>query len=517
VASIYQSIEILSKEKGIDPQIVVDAVKDAMLAAARKHFKSQENLIADLDEDTGNIVIYSLRTVVEAVTDPCKEITLSAAQRFDPNAELGSEVREAKPTDVLGRISAQTAKQVILQKVREAERDSVFSEFNGRQGELVNCIVKRVEGQDYIVDMGKTEARLPKKEQSRIESFSVGDRVRCIIKGVERGGKNAGVVVSRAAGELVMRLFEQEVPEIYDNTVQIKACAREAGERTKIAVASRDRDVDSVGACVGMKGMRVQSIIRELRGEKIDIIEFSDDPVQYATKALSPAKISRVTIIDGAEKHMEVVVDDLQLSLAIGKRGQNVRLAAKLIGWKIDIKSEEEKRREVESQMHDLVISGAPVSVLIDHGVPESVIEKLVGADIGTVERLGSMTPEELEAIPEIDEGIVAQIQTAVMAFYGQYDQVEAAETETGALEAVPEAVEAVPEEEVGSEELATGVLEHDTARHEGAHVVATDAGETLDLGTIEGLSAAPSTLTNQPGPEEIVEKHESGTIKDAE
>ena len=395
-----------------------------------------------------------------------KEITLSAAQRIDPAAELGSEVREAKPTDVLGRISAQTAKQVILQKVREAERDSVFAEFHGRQGELVNCIVKRIEGQDYIVDMGKTEARLPKKEQSRIESFSVGDRVRCIIKGVERGGKNAGVVVSRAAGELVMRLFEQEVPEIYDNTVQIKACAREAGERTKIAVASRDRDVDSVGACVGMKGMRVQSIIRELRGEKIDIIEFSDDPVQYATKALSPAKISRVTIVDAGEKHMEVVVDDLQLSLAIGKRGQNVRLAAKLIGWKIDIKSEEEKRREVESQMQDLVISGAPVSVLIDHGLPEDVIEKLVGADIGTVERLGSMTPEELEAIPDIDEGIVGQIQTAVMAFYGQYDQPEEPRGRSGGNPCL---------EEIASEELATGVLEHDTARHEAARLVETE------------------------------------------
>jgi transcription termination/antitermination protein NusA len=511
VASIYQSIEILSKEKGIDPQIVVDAVKDAMLAAARKHFKSQENLIAELDEDTGNILIYSLRTVVEAVADPVKEITLPAAQKIDPSAELGSEIREAKPTDVLGRISAQTAKQVILQKVREAERDSVYAEFHGRTGELVNCIVKRVEGQDYIVDMGKTEARLPKKEQSRIESFSVGDRVRCIIKGVERGGKNAGVVVSRAACELVMRLFEQEVPEIYDNTVQIKACARESGERTKIAVASRDRDVDSVGACVGMKGMRVQSIIRELRGEKIDIIEYSEDAVQYATKALSPAKISRVTVVDAAEKHMEVVVEDLQLSLAIGKRGQNVRLAAKLIGWKIDIKSEEEKRREVESQMQDLVISGAPVSVLIDHGLPEDVIEKLVGADIGTVERLGSMTPEELEAIPDIDEAIVGQIQTAVMAFYGQYDQVEAEAAEAEVVEAPK------PVQEVASEELATGVLEHDTARHEGAHVVETASGETLDLGTIEGLSAAPSTLTHQSGPEEIAEKHESGTIRGAE
>ena len=350
MASIYQSIEMLSKEKGIDPQIVLDAVKDAMLAAARKHFRSQEDLIADLDRETGNIQIYSVKQVVEAVEDPIKQISLQAARKIDPDAAIGGEIREMKPTDVLGRISAQTAKQVILQKVREAERDNVYSEFQGRQGELVNCVIKRLEGQDYIVDMGKTEARLAKKEQSRVESYSIGDRVRCVIKGVERGGKNAGVVVSRAAPELVMRLFEQEVPEIYDNTVTIKACAREAGERTKIAVASRDRDVDSVGACVGMKGMRVQSIIRELRGEKIDIIEFSDDPVQYVHEGAEPREnFARHDTRSGTEKHMEVVVDDLQLSLAIGKRGQNVRLAAKLIGWKIDIKSEEEKRRELES------------------------------------------------------------------------------------------------------------------------------------------------------------------------
>src|SRR3954463_4049350 len=382
MASIYQSIEILSKEKGIDPQIVLDAVKDAMLAAARKHFRSQEDLIADLDESTGNINIYSIKQVVETVEDPYKQISVSAAKRFSQGAQIGSEVREPKPTEALGRISAQTAKQVILQKVREAERDSVFSEFQGRHGELVNCVIKRLEGQDYIVDMGKTEARLPKKEQSRVEGFSVGDRVRCVIKGVERGGKYSGVIVSRAAPELVMRLFEQEVPEIYDNTVSIRACAREAGERTKIAVFSRDRDVDSVGACVGMKGMRVQSIIRELRGEKIDIIEFSDDPVVFATHALSPAKISRVSIIDPIEKHMEVIVDDSQLSLAIGKKGQNVRLAAKLLGWKIDIKSEEEKRQEVETAMAALVQPGAPVSVLIDYGLEEGIAEKLLEAGV---------------------------------------------------------------------------------------------------------------------------------------
>jgi N utilization substance protein A len=366
--------------------------------------------------------------------------------------------------------------------------------------------------------MGKTEARLPKKEQSRVESFSVGDRVRCVIKGVERGGKNAGVLVSRAAPELVMRLFEQEVPEIYDNTVQIKACAREAGERTKIAVASRDRDVDSVGACVGMKGMRVQSIIRELRGEKIDIIEFSDDAVQYATKALSPAKISRVVILNGTDRHMEVVVDDLQLSLAIGKRGQNVRLAAKLIGWKIDIKSEEEKRREVDANAQDLLISGAPVSVLIDHGLGEDIVERLVAADIGTVERLGSMTPEELEAIPEINEGIVGQIQTAVMSYYGQYDEQDVPVDGDYAVEAEA-AGEHAPEaaSETTSETAPVGVLEHDLARHEAASVVETTDGETLDLGRVEGLSAAPSSLSHQLSPEEIAENQESGNMKGAE
>ncbi len=528
MASIYQSIEILSKEKGIDPRIVLDAVKDAMLAAARKQFKSQEELVADLDDKTGNIQIYTVRKVVEAVEDPVREISLSAAKRINPDAEIGVEIREPKPTETLGRISAQTAKQVILQKVREAERDSVFSEFQGRYGELVTCIIKRTEGPDYVVDMGKTEARLPKKEQSRIEGFSIGDRVRCVIKGVERGGKFSGVLVSRAAPELVMRLFEQEVPEIYDGTVTIKACAREAGERTKIAVASRDRDVDSVGACVGMKGMRVQSIIRELRGEKIDIIEFSDDPVQYVTKALSPAKISRVSVVDPQEKHMEVVVDDLQLSLAIGKRGQNVRLAAKLIGWKIDIKSEEEKRRELEARMEDLVISGAPVSVLIDHGLDEQVVETVVAAGIGTVERLGSMTPEELEALPQISEDVVRQIQSAVMSFYGQYDeaQAEAVPADEATLETALDAsgteTSGISGEGDGEtipafDNIETGVLEHDLATHEAASLEATDDGEMLDLGTVEGLSGAPSTLHNLTATGGDGESVKSDTIENAD
>ncbi len=465
MGTIYQSIEILSKEKGIDPQIVIDAVKDAMLVAARKHFRTVEDLIAEFNARTGALEIFAVKKVVAEITDPVNELTLDQAIKLDPAAQVGGEVRIPKPTEGLGRISAQTAKQVILQKVREAERETIYSEYSGRVGELVNCTIKRVEGPDLVADLGKTEARLPKKEQSKLESFSAGDRVRCVIRSVEKTGKNAGVIVSRAAPELVVRLFEQEVPEIYDNTVVIKGCAREAGERTKIAVFSRDRDVDCVGACVGMKGMRVQSIIRELRGEKIDIIEYSDDPVQYATKALSPAKISRVAILNATEKHMEVVVDDTQLSLAIGKKGQNVRLAAKLLGWKIDIKSEEEKRQEVESAMAALVVPGAPVSVLIEHGLSEEVVAKLVEGGIGTVEKLGSMTPEELEAMPGIGPSLVETIQIAVNSYYSPYEEavtpVETGEEVEEAAEPVEapealepgepeaqEAVEAAPEDE---------------------------------------------------------------------
>jgi len=420
--SILQSIEILSKEKGIDPQIVLDAVKDAMIAAARKQFRTNEELVAEVEE--GGIQIYALKRVVEQVQDPVNEITLEQARRLDPNAEVGSVVRIRRSTEQLGRISAQTARQVILQKVREAEREIVYQEYAGRVGELVNCTVKRVEGNDLIVDLGKTEARLPKKEQSKLDNYSVGDRIRCVIKSVEKSGKTPGVIVSRAAPELVMRLFEQEVPEIYDNTVVIKACAREAGERTKIAVQSRDRDVDAVGACVGMKGMRVQSIIRELRGEKIDIIEYSDDPVVFATHALSPAKISRVNILDPEQKHMEVIVEDSQLSLAIGKKGQNVRLAAKLLGWRIDIKSEEEKRREAEAAAQALVVPGAPVTVLVDHGLEEEIVERLADAGVNTVEQLGAMTPEQLEAIPGIGPETVQAIQIAVNNYYAQFEEV---------------------------------------------------------------------------------------------
>jgi N utilization substance protein A len=504
--TIFQSIEILSKEKGINPQIVLDAVKDAMLIAARKHYRTNEDYVADMDPKTGAIKLYAIKRVVEAVEDPVHELTLVEAKKIDSKAEVGLEVKIPKNTDALGRISAQTAKQVIFQKVREAERETVFNEYSGRTGELVNCIIKRVEGPDYMLDLGKTEAKLPKKEQSRLEGYSVGDRVRCVIKLVDKSSKGPGVLVSRAAPELVMRLFEQEVPEIYDGTVSIKGCAREAGERTKIAVQSRDRDVDSVGACVGMKGMRVQSIIRELRGEKIDIIEFSDDPVTFATHALSPAKVSRITVIDALEKHMEVIVDDSQLSLAIGKKGQNVRLAAKLLGWKIDIKSEEEKRQEVESQMAALVAPGAPVSVLLDYGMTEAMAERLLESGIGTIEKLGAMTPEELEAIQGIGPESVGPIQDAVVAYYSQFEDPAAENAELPAEGGEVEAAEAV-EVETAAAESTADVVDSTEEQVEVAETVSAEGEEVAEqFATMEDADS-PHNHTGNAGPEKVPEE----------
>jgi transcription termination/antitermination protein NusA len=462
-SELYNTIDALSREKGIDPQIVVNAVEDAIVVATRKYYKTQENLRAQLDKDTGKIRAFAVKTIVEAseqVEDPTLQVTLEDALKSDPNAQVGGELQIPKETEgILGRIAAQLAKQVIFQKVREAERDTVYNEYINRVGEIVNATVKRIEGPDVIFDMGKAESRAPRKEQSRLESFAIGERVRVVIVRVEKASKGPAVVVSRAAPELVQHLFQTEVPEIYDGTVVIRAIAREAGERTKIAVMSRDKEVDAVGACVGMKGMRVQSIIRELRGEKIDIIEYHEDSVTFAEKALQPAKVSRVTVVDAGEKHLEVVVDDSQLSLAIGKKGQNVRLAAKLLGWKIDIKSEEEKRQEVEQQMAQLTSAIAtPLESVEELG--EGVLEKLKGAGVTTVEALADMTPEQLEAIEGIGPKTVEKISVAVNNYFAGLEGGEAValpENEGGAV-AEPE-TSAV--EESSARESDAAQLEH--------------------------------------------------------
>jgi N utilization substance protein A len=521
---IYQQIDALSREKGIDPQIVVNAVEDAMVVATRKSLKSQENLRAVLDKETGNIEVYAVKSVVETpeqVEDPNAQITLEEARKVDPAVEPGGEIRMRRATHQmsnpsgLGRISAQLAKQVIFQKVREAERDTVYNEYIGRVGEIVTATVKRQEGPDLIFELGKAEARMPRKEQSRLESFAMGERVRVVIVRVEKAAKGPAVVVSRAAPDLVQHLFQTEVPEIYDGTVVIRAIAREAGERTKIAVMSKDKDVDSVGACVGMKGMRVQSIIRELRGEKIDIIEYHEDSVVFAEKALQPAKVSRVSVLDASEKHLEVIVDDSQLSLAIGKKGQNVRLAAKLLGWKIDIKSEEEKRQEVEQQMQALV---APPTTPLERveGLGEGLVEKLTEAGITTVEALADMTPEQLEAIPGIGPKTVEKISIAVNNYFSSLESGEAAAEEQVALEAAegeaaavedqvaeaasPEAEEAAVTGQALESSALAGVENAPTADNAEVHV----HGEQEELGDAEERLAPEEVVSpEEPKPED--------------
>jgi N utilization substance protein A len=484
---LYQQIEMLSREKHIEPEVVVSAIEDAMVVAARKFYKSEEDLRGKFNPETGQVDVFSVHTVVEEVTDPKKEITLTEAKKKNPSAEVGTEIITLKPTDVLGRIAAQTAKQVILQKVREAERDTIFNEYNGRVGELVTVIVKRAEGPDLIVDMGRTEARLPKREQSKLETYNIGERLRVVIKAVDRAAKGPQVIVSRADASLVQRLFEMEVPEIYDGTVQIRHAAREAGERTKVAVMSRDKDVDPVGACVGMKGMRVQSIIRELRGEKIDIIPFSEETVAFAQKALSPAKVTRVQITDPENKKLEVIVEDSQLSLAIGKKGQNVRLASKLIGWDIDIKSEEEKRQEIEEQMTALTAPATPLTSLA--GIGAKTIEKMEAAGVNSVEKLASMTPEQLMEIPGIGEKMVDKIYQAVNRFY-----------ESG-TEAAP-AGDGAPAGETA-----------ETATETGEEVAAAEATEESSAESTEAVETAAET----PAEQETAKAEETTTAEDTQ
>jgi len=458
---LQQTIEALAKEKGIEPDVVISAIEEAVATASRKYYKTGENLKTRFNTETGQVDLFALKTVVEEVVTPATEISLNEAREmYRPlygdevanSIELGDEMEFPKPTEVLGRIAAQTAKQVIFQKVREAEREHVFAEYNDRIGEVVNGTVKRFENGDIILEIGRIEAVLPRKEQSRAESYTPADRVRTVIKGVNRSAKGPQIVLSRTDSALLIKLFEQEVPEIYDGTVMIRGAVREAGDRAKVAVFSRERDVDPVGACVGMKGTRVQSIIRELRGEKIDIVEWSEDPIAFVTNALSPAKVQRVSIVDDRDRVMEVVVEDKQLSLAIGKKGQNVRLAAKLTGWRIDIKSEEEKRREVEAQFEGLEAasetseaaepdaseasgeqeasgtqdaSGEESAATADAdasdtpapytltGIGEKTVRKLADSGFTTLEAVAAATAEQLSQVPGIGEKKAEKILAA--------------------------------------------------------------------------------------------------------
>src|SRR4026209_1024078 len=395
-SSIAQNIEELCQEQGIERDLVIDAMKEAVRAAAKKQFKSGEDIQVDWNSETG-IELSASKVVVDAVENPATELSIDEARELaGDEVELGDALLLPLPMEELGRIAAQTAKQILFQKVRDAVRSNVYEQYIDKIGDLVNGYVKRFERGNIIVDLGNLEAILPRSQQSRGEQWNQGERIRVVINNVSKESKGPQVEVSRTSPELLLRLFEMELPEIYDGTVVIKSAVREPGERAKIAVMSNERDVDPVVACVGMKGSRVQAIIRELRGEKIDIIEWSDEPSVFAANALSPAKVNQVRITDIENRQMEVIVNEDQLSLAIGKRGQNVRLATKLVGWNIDIRSEEEIKREVTEQMGALIASGEAVRLSAIEGVTAQQADALAEHGINDIDALAQTSVDDL-------------------------------------------------------------------------------------------------------------------------
>ncbi len=431
---LLQTIEQISREKGISAEIVHEALEDAMVAAAKKYFKTEENLQARFDPETGMIDVFAVKKVVEEATDPLTEMSLEEALEVDETFEVDDYVEIPKPTVDLGRIAAQTAKQVIFQKVREAEREIIFEEFSQQIGQLVNAIVRRTEGRDIILDIGRTEAILPYSEQSQSEQYKLGDRVRAVIIKVHRLSKGPQVIVSRSDPSLLIRLFEMEIPEVYDSTVVIQNAVREGGERAKVAVASRDDAVDPVGACVGMKGSRINAVIRELRGEKIDIIKYSEDISEYTINALNPARISNILIVDPIEKILEVIVGEDQLSLAIGRKGQNVRLASRLLGWEINIKSAAVKKQEILEQMDRITGGSKPADSLSSlEGIGDKTLAKLRAAEIDSMQKLVSQSVESLSAIPGLGPKTAEKLLVAAKASGGAQSVEAEKESETEA------------------------------------------------------------------------------------
>ncbi|MCP5059797.1 MAG: transcription termination/antitermination protein NusA [bacterium] len=447
---LKREIDQIAKDKGIDRMSIIHALEEAMKQAARKKYGQDKEIEARFNEETAEIELFEFREVVDVVSNRDTHITMDEAREFDPQAELGDEIGIKLNTDGFGRILAQTAKQVIIQRVRDAEREIVFDEFKDRLGDVVNGIVRRFEKGSIIVDLGRSEAVLPAKEQVPRENYRPGDRIRAYVLDVNNQTKGAQVVLSRASIKLLTKLFEQEVPEIYEGIVQIASAAREPGGRSKVAVASRDGDVDPVGACVGMKGSRVQSVVQELRGERIDIVPWSSDPARYVCSALSPAQVSKV-IIDEPAQTMDVIVPDDQLSLAIGRKGQNVRLAVQLTGWKIDIKSES-RMREVAEWFAE--------AVSVIEGCGDAEADYLLQQGVASLEGLAECDAEFLMTLPGVDEAGAQRIREKA----AELAIVKAEEAERAAIEAAEreaaEAAEAAAAAKAAAEAAAVAAAE---------------------------------------------------------
>ncbi len=457
LGNLKREIDQIAKDKGIDSDEITGALEEAMRQAARKRFGQDKEIEAKYNDEIGEVELFEFREVVESITDRDTQILIAEAKRdYDPDVELGDEIGVKLDTTDFGRILAQAAKQVIIQRIRDAERDNTFDEYRDRQGEVVNGIVRRFEKGSIIVDLGRAEAIIPAKEQVPRESYRPGDRIRAYVLEVSKVAKGPQIVLSRANMDFLIKLFEQEVPEMYEKIVSIESAAREPGGRSKIAVVSRDSDVDPVGACVGMKGSRVQAVVQELRGERIDIVPWSPDPARYVCSALSPAQVSKV-IIDEEKKAMDVIVPDDQLSLAIGRRGQNVRLAVQLTGWKIDIKSET-KMREIAEWL------ARAVSVVEDCGEPEA--ELLLQQGITSLEDLSECASELLTQLPGIDEAGAANIKAKAAELVSVKIEEEAANAVKEAenierlraeAQAAAAAAAAAPVEEASDDAAASG------------------------------------------------------------
>jgi len=435
--SFFDSVKMIAAEKGIPEEDVFKAVEESLVKAAEKYFQGFDfygNFQAQMDRESGEFHVYALKQVVQEVEEEDLEISLAEAQELNPEAAEGDTLWLPQDTTQLGRIAAQAAKQVLVQKVREAERERIFTDFADRIGEVVVGEVKRFEKSAIILEVDRVEAMLRRNEALRGDRFDKGQRIKVVISSVDKSAKDPQVQVSRTDPRLLVKLFDQEVPEIHDGTVVIRSCVREAGDRAKVAVHSLDPDVDPVGACVGLKGSRVQAIIRELKNEKIDIVRFDEDITRFIANALNPAKALRVNIVDPEHHRVEVVVDDEQLSIAIGKRGQNVRLAAKLTGWNIDVRSDAEKRRETEVAMSQALPDVAPdtapeeekpVSALLTElgaleGLTEKVAENLATAGYVDTKSLYTVTVEQLLAVEGMDQELAFRLIDAVHAQFGE-------------------------------------------------------------------------------------------------
>src|SRR5579875_2219638 len=434
-------IEQVCKEKGIDRTIVINAVEEMMHSAARRTFGPERNIESRYNNEIGEIELFEIKTVVEQVSNPAAEVELSEAHaKYDPDAQPGDEILIKLDTATMGRIAAQAAKQNLIQHIRDAERKQIYNEFKDRKNEIVSGIVQRFERKNMIVNLGRTEAILPEKEQIPHERYRQGDRIRALILDVDLSEKGLSIVLSRTSNLFLMKLFEQEVPEIYEGIVEIRQCAREPGGRAKVAVYSKDSDVDPVGACVGMKGTRVQSVVQELRGEKIDIVPWTDDQAELVCRALAPAKVSKV-VIDEDEHAMEVIVPDDQLSLAIGKRGQNVRLAHRLSGWKLDVRSDSEAEEEARASRASL--NAIP-------GIGDINAELLYQWGFRSAEQLAEAEEETLNiegVSPERVHQIIAAARTHVAAKRKAEEEARAAAAAQAAAAADAEGIVSEPGE----------------------------------------------------------------------